>query len=85
MQFKKIGTAALIVAAAMIFVFSPTGASADYNGGGPIKAGKMCWRASNALDHGYWEKCPKPAKAMMKGKKAKKSKKAKKAAKPAKK
>ena len=79
MQFKKIGTAALIGAAAMIFVFSPTAARADYNGGGPIKAGTMCWRASNALDHGYWAKCPKPAKAMKKGKKAKK------AAKPAKK
>ncbi len=41
MQFKKIGTAALIGAAAMIFVFSPTAARADYNGGGAIKTGKM--------------------------------------------
>ena len=79
MQLKKIGTAALIGAAAMIFVFSPTAARADYNGGGAIKAGKMCWRATDALDHGYWAKCPKPEKAMKKGKKAKK------AAKPAKK
>lgn len=49
-------------------------ASADYNGGGPIKKGKQCWMATNPLDHGYWATCPKPMKKMGMMKKAAKKK-----------
>jgi hypothetical protein len=71
--------AALIAATAMAITFGATAARADYNGGDPIKKGKMCWVATDGLGHGMWAKCPKPMKAMKAhkkgGKKAKKAKK----------
>ncbi len=60
-----VAAAAAILAGA---VLTSNPARADYNGGGPIKKGKMCWVATSGVDHGYWRKCPPPAKAM-KGKK----------------
>ena len=55
---------ALIAATVMATAFSATAARADYNGGDPIKRGKMCWVATDGLGHGIWAKCPKPMKAM---------------------
>jgi hypothetical protein len=72
----KLGTA-LIAATALAFAFGATTATADYNGGGPVKRGKLCWKATDGLDHGYWAACPKPAK-VAKGKRGKKGKKGKK-------
>jgi hypothetical protein len=57
----KLGTA-ILAATALAFAFGATTATADYNGGGPVKRGKLCWQATDALDHGYWKACPKPAK-----------------------
>ncbi|MBV9556822.1 MAG: hypothetical protein JO254_07060 [Pseudolabrys sp.] len=48
----------------------PTIAFADYNGGGPVMKGKMCWMATTGNDQGRWADCPKPMKpAKMKMKK----------------
>ena len=74
MTLKTIGSAALIGAVALAFMFGATTARAEYNGGGPIMMGKMCWMGTDALGHGYWANCPKPAKQAMKPKKAKKKK-----------
>jgi len=70
----KLTTTALIGAAALALVFTATTARADYNGGGPVKKGKLCWAATDSLDHGIWKACPKPAKhaKMAKKKKMKK-------------
>ncbi len=57
----KLGTA-ILAATALAFAFGATTATADYNGGGPVKRGKLCWKATDCLDHGYWMACPKPAK-----------------------
>jgi hypothetical protein len=59
----KLGTA-ILAATAIAFAFGATTATADYNGGGPVKRGKMCWQATDGLDHGFWKACPKPTKAM---------------------
>ena len=67
----KLGTA-LLAATALAFAFGATTATADYNGGGPVKKGKMCWQATDGLDHGFWKACPKPAKVGKKGKRGKK-------------
>ena len=65
----------IAAAAASILAGSALSANADYNAGGPVKKGKMCWFSTSGVDHGYWGKCPKPAKAMRKaGKKAAKKK-----------
>jgi hypothetical protein len=75
---------AIIGAAAAAILFggalSSTSARADYNAGGPVKQGKLCWSATSAQDHGYWRACPPAAKAVKakKGKKGKKAMKAKK-------
>ena len=37
-------------------------ARADFNGGGPIVKGGMCWVPTSSLDQGYWKECPKPMK-----------------------
>ena len=73
-------TVIVAAAAAVLFsgmLYSPP-ALADYNGGGPIRMGKLCWVATDAHDYGYWKACPKPAKAAKRAKKGKKAKAAKK-------
>ena len=70
-----IATAAAILAGGLL-ISAP--ASADFNGGGPIKRGKMCWVAMTGMDHGFWRACPKPAKAARKAGKKKMSAKKKK-------
>lgn len=57
-------SAALIAAAALAITFGATAARAEYNGGGPVTKGKMCWTATDGLGHGMYVKCPKPMKAM---------------------
>jgi hypothetical protein len=57
----KLGTA-LLAATALAFAFSATTATADFNGGGPVKRGKLCWQPTDSVDHGYWKACPAPAK-----------------------
>ena len=68
----KLSTTALIGATALAIVFGATTARADYNGGDPIKKGKMCFATTSSLGHGYWANCPKPAKVAKVSKKKKK-------------
>jgi len=69
MKLKNIACASVIAVAASALLFSATTARADFNGGGPIKKGKMCWVATTGNDQGMWVACPKPAKAAKKAKK----------------
>ena len=60
MKFKNIGYAAFIAATASVIVFGATSARADFNGGGPIVNGGMCWVPTSGNDHGFWKPCPAP-------------------------
>lgn len=59
---KNLVASAVIAAAALAMTLGATVARADYNGGGPIKKGDMCWSATDGRGHGLWRACPQAPK-----------------------
>ena len=62
---------ATMVAAAALMGALGSVAHADYNGGGMVTKGKMCWTATTSRDDGMWVACPKPSKPTKMSKKMK--------------
>ncbi len=62
MTLKYFGGAALVATTALAITFGATTARADFNGGGPMTKGKMCWVPTSGQDHGFWKDCPTPMK-----------------------
>jgi len=50
--------AILTIASAAIALAGASSAFADFNGGGPVVKGGMCWVATSVNEVGYWKPCP---------------------------